>query len=305
MTMNDQRPLRVAIMTFTYEVDREITFDLLDSLVRSFGDAKLDVFLTDDASPSHVGEQVKTWASTRDIGVVCLRDEQNQGFRGAVDRTVRLLRAIAIHPETYDFVLRIDTDALVIREGIGRALQAACTDPLGLYGVIRYMRPKDRVGLLLDLLPAGLKRQSRNGRIEKGFGLSRLHPVWWWKIGLMALARGFDFGYVEGSCYTLGGQVPRALLERGFLDQHARTRHGLITSEEDVIVTMMCRAAGLVLHEMDRKDPTWKDVNIIGPAVLERPIDRVPYVIHALKANEEGSELRRRIKAKMPLFAAS
>jgi hypothetical protein len=298
------RPPRIAVMTFTYEGDRAIAFDLLESLVASCKHAELDLFLTDDASPSHVGDAVKAWAAQRGIPAVCVRNERNQGFRGAIERTVQLLRTIAQHPKEYDLILRIDTDALVIREGIDLELAAACRDPMGLYGVIKYMRPRDRVGFVCDLLPVGLKRRSKDGFIERDYELRRLHPVWWWKIGVLGIAKGFNFGFVEGSCYALGGGVPRALLERGFLGAHSTGRHGLLTSEEDIIVTMMCRAAGLPIYHLDQHDRSWRDVNTLGSRVLERSVEEAPFVVHALKPNEQGAALRRKIMQKFPLFRA-
>lgn len=303
--MTEPRPkMRLAIMTFVYEADRHIAFDLLDSVLRSCEDAEIDVFLTDDASPSHLGNKIVAWCQEAGVNVICLRDEQNLGFRGAIYRTLRLLKTIANHPKTYDVILRIDSDALVIRPGLGTALQKLCTDRNGLYGVIQYMRSKDRIGLLLDLLPIGLKRRAQQGRrIEQSYTLSRFSPVWWWKIGIQGFMRGFRFGFVQGSCYVLGGDVPRKLLQRGLLHHYNAQRFGLITSEEDVIVTLMCTAAGLPIYEIDQVDPTWQAVNSIGSAVLSKPLDQIPYVIHPLKPTAQDEELRTKIKTYFPFFA--
>jgi hypothetical protein len=293
---------RIAVVTFTYEGDRQIAFELLESLVTSFQGERFDLFLTDDASASRVGDRVLDWAHQRGIAATCLRDEQSQGFRGAVDRTIRVLSTIAAHPARYDVILRIDTDALVIREGLALELLRTCTDPRGLYGVVKYMRPRDRIGLLADLLPVGLKRRSTNGQIEHGYGPRRVRPVWWWGAGLKALVKGFDFGFVEGSCYALGGQVPAELARHGYLGMYRRGGHGLITSEEDIIVTILCRAAGLPLYELDKRDRSWRDVNTIGERALDRGVEDLPFVIHPLKPTPEGAALRARLRSKMPLF---
>jgi len=290
-------------MTFVYEADREIAFDLLDSVLRSCGNAEVDLFFTDDASPSHLGEKILAWSKAAKINAICIRDEENLGFRGAVYRTIRLLKVIASQSKTYDVILRIDTDALVIRAGLGDVLQKMCTDREGLYGVLQHMRIKDRVGFLMDLLPFGLKRKFEKGaRLSDSFSLSRYHPVWWSRIGFLGLLRGFRFAFVQGSCYFLGGDVPRKLLREGFLDCYDSRRFGLITSEEDVIVTLMCKAAGIPVHETDRIDPTWRDVNIIGNDVLSRPPDLIPFVIHPLKAMPKHNDLRRKIKESLHFF---
>lgn len=294
---------KFAVMTFTYEGDQGIVFDMLESLTKSFKQDRFDLFITDDASPSQVGQKVIEWGRARGIKVTCHREEQNQGFRGAVERTLRLLQLIADAPVQYDVILRIDTDALVIREGLDVALRNACDDPRALYGVIKYMRPRDRLGLLSDLLPIGLKRRSNGAKIEREYRPNRMHPVWWWSIGLNAFLRGFDFGFVEGSCYAMGGRLPAELAKRGMLKRYSRGRHGLITSEEDIVVTMMCRAAGLPFRHLDKHDKSWRDVNVLGERVLTKELHELPYVVHALKPDAKGAALRAKIKARMPLFS--
>jgi hypothetical protein len=295
--------MRLAVMTFTYENDREIAFDLLDSVLRSCPGADIDLFFTDDASPSRLDGQVMAWCSKHGVKGHCLRYEENLGFRGAVERTLRLLNAIALQDVAYDAILRIDTDALVIRPGLDEAMQKLCSDRLGLYGVLQAMRPKDRMGWALDLLPVGLKRQAILGAVTGNtYSLSRWRPVWWWKIGILSILRGFRFKFVQGSCYMLGGDVPGVLLREGFLSSFNRERHGLVTSEEDVVVTMMCKAAGVTVHEIDRSDRTWRNVNYIGEAVLSGDGSETPYVIHPLKATAEDGALREKIKRSLPLF---
>ena len=296
---------RLAVMTFAYEGDRRLAFEMLDSLVRSFDGEPFDLFVTDDASPSYVGEQIRAWGRARNIAVTVVRHDEKRGFRGAIERTVRLLREIAEQKHRYDLVLRIDTDALVIRPGLARALLAMAKDRRALYGVQRPMRGRDRIGLLLDLLPFGLRRCMNGREILRQTKLSRLRPVWWWRIGLSALLRGFRFRYVEGSCYAFGGEVPRALADAGLLQRHRADGHGLLSSEEDVMSMMMCRSLGLPFVATDAIDPTWKHVNTIGAGVLELAPEAAPYVIHALKDTPADDDLRQRIKAHMPLFADS
>jgi len=295
--------MRLAIMTFVYEDDRDIALDMLESVLRSCSGAVIDVFLTDDGSHSHVGDYVVDWCRSAGVRAICLRNSRNRGFRGAVERTIRLMKAIAEEPTAYDIILRIDTDALAIRHGLGESLRVSCTDRHGLYGVIQRMRLKDRIAFLIDLLPIGPKRQIRNGRIGHSFRSLRFSPVWWWGLGIRGLLRGFRFTFVQGSCYLLGGDVPRDLMKLGFLDRFSERRYGLVTSEEDVMVTLMCRAAGLRFYDLDRLDPTWREVNRIGEGVLDCPFDRLPYVVHPLKSTAEHVVLRANIKRRMPFFS--
>ena len=103
----------------------------------------------------------------------------------------------------------------------------------------------------------------------------------------------------------MGGAFPKELMRLGILDRFDRNRHGLITSEEDVVVTTLCRSAGLPLYQTNEFDPRWKLVNILGKRVLDMPVDELPFVIHALKADPAGSALRKKVRAKMPLFDRS
>jgi len=290
-------------MTFVYEADHKIAFDLLDSVVRSCKGVEIDLYFTDDASPSNLGRKIVSWCNDVGVNAICLRDEKNLGYRGAVYRTVRLLKTIADQDKSYDVIVRIDTDALVIRHGLGDVLRQVCNDRFALYGVIQYMRRKDGLGLILDLIPFGLKRQfDSSGRIARSYSFSRYRPVWWWRIGFLGIFHGFRFGFVQGSCYFLGGGVPEKLKMLGYLDCFDQNRFGLITSEEDVIVSLMCRAAGVRIHEMDRSDPSWRDMNSIGDAVLSRDPALLPYVIHPLKTTREHEELREKIKRTLPFF---
>ncbi|GAB2516125.1 hypothetical protein [Microbulbifer agarilyticus] len=297
--------VKIAVMTFAYEGDREIGFDMLNSLLRSFGNTKFDLYFTDDASPSRLDRDITSWAEQHNLVAKCIRYEENLGFRGAGERTLSLLKLIAQQPVDYDLILRIDTDALVIREGLDKELYRAFSDKDALYGVLKPMRPKDRIGYLLDLFPFGFKRKLDGHRLSKRFSFSRFSPVWWWRAGVSALIKGFKFHYVEGSCYFMGGNFPKVLLKSGFLDLFDKKKHGLITSEEDVLVTTLCRAAGSPLIETDNIDARWRRVNIIGKKAVEEPVDNLPWVMHALKATPKDAALRSQVHNTLPLFNAS
>lgn len=298
-------PMRIAVLTFVYEGDRELAFDTFDSIVRSSPSVKFDFFFTDDASPSRVGDALVAWCHDRGFVARCVRYESRTGYRGAIERTLSLLREVAQSSEQYDLILRIDTDALVVRKGIAAALQEHCVDPTGLYGVGRRMRVRDAVAMLLDLLPVGLKRKRSDGVVERSYTLTRLRPVWWWRLGVRALFNGFRFKFPDGCCYVLGGELPSVLHRAGSLDLYRENRYGLITSEEDVIVAMMCRASGVKVHDLAAQDPTWSHMNWMRERVLDAPADSIPYVIHPLKATPDGLALRAQIRGRLPLFVDS
>lgn len=293
---------RIGVMTFVYDGDRRIVLDTLDSLVRSCPETDFDFYFTDDAS-SGVGQLVELWCHERGFRTRCVTYETNLGYRGAIERTLRLLREIASSAVKYDLIIRIDTDALVVRPGLVVELLNNCHDDAGIYGVTRRMRFRDSCALVLDLLPMGLKRIEKDGRIEHDYALRRLRPVWWSRIGVRALWRGFRFRFMDGCFYALGAQVPRRLLDSGQLELFQRDRCGLITSEEDVVLAMMCKALGLSSHGLEQQDPAWKSMSTIGGDVLRDPSERVPFVVHPLKTSPEDLDLRAAVRRELPFFA--
>lgn len=296
-------PVRMAVLSFVYEGDRELALDTFDSIIRSSPAVEIDFYFTDDASPSRVGDALVAWCRHRGFAAHCVRYDTRTGYRGAIERTLSLLREVAQSSQQYDFILRIDTDALVVRPGIAAEFHEHCVDSIGIYGVQRRMRGRDAVALLLDLLPIGFKRKRSNGVVERSYGFTRVRPVWWWRVGLLALANGFRFKFPDGCCYVLGGELPRALFEAGSLDLYRADRYGLITSEEDVILAMICHANGLKVHDLVEQDHTWAQMNWIREGILDAPADSIPFVVHPLKATPDGLALRAQIRARLPLFA--
>jgi hypothetical protein len=108
---------------------------------------------------------------------------------------------------------------------------------------------------------------------------------------------------IHGSCYILGGDVPGILLNKGLLDLYQEEKYGLVTSEEDAIVTMMCASLGLPIFKLENIDSTWRNLNYLGDAVLSMPLDQIPFVIHPLKPNAQHDALRLKIKEQLPFFA--
>ena len=82
-------------MTFVHEDDRDIALDMLASVLRSCSGAVINVFLTDDGSESRVGDYVVDWCNSAGVRAICLRNSSKGGFRGAVERTIRLMKVIA------------------------------------------------------------------------------------------------------------------------------------------------------------------------------------------------------------------
>ncbi len=139
--------------------------------------------------------------------------------------------------------------------------------------------------------------------ISRDWELRRVRPVWWWRIGLRALLRGFRFKFPDGCCYVMGGDLPRVLSNAGYLDLYRASRYGLITSEEDVMLALMAYAAGLSVIDLAATDPTWAQMSWIGERAVSAPIESFPFVVHPLKATPDGLRVRAAIRRRLPLFS--
>ena len=82
-------------------------------------------------------------------------------------------------------------------------------------------------------------------------------------------------------------------------------RRSLITSEEDVMITLMCRAEGMTVYGLETLDPTWATMNWIGADALTAEPAELPFVIHPLKATPEGLSLRAKLGQQFPLLRSN
>ena len=186
--------MKLAVFLKVCEGEYDIDWDALMSLAQSCKGADISLFVLDDASQSQVGKRLadKFYEATLNP-VDCLELPRSLGFRGSGQRAFLGLERIASSGEAFDIVVKIDADALVVRNDLGDFLEKSCPNRLGLYGAGNLMRWRDRLLYLMDYLPMGFNRALVDGVIQREWQLSRNYPVWWIDFGRRALLNGFRF----------------------------------------------------------------------------------------------------------------
>jgi len=171
---------------------------------------------------------------------------------------------------------------------------------------------RNRVLLLADLLPMGFRRRlGKDGTLERNWELARMGSVWWADIGYKAMFQGFRFRYFGGPCYILGGQTVLKLAQAGFLNRVQEDRHGFLTSEEDVLMTLAVTAVGTAITDLREIHPRWAEFQISPRTTLGKLAADQPFLVHPLKASPAGDALRERVrsafglKSRLPVEANS
>lgn len=193
-----------------------------------------------------------------------LRNPEKRGLDGII-RTIADAYRYTLRAFDCEFVLKIDTDSLVIRPGlVAEALAYIARNPeVGAFGVYiqDYDRPRDFAG--------------HRRRIDREVGYLRLvrgRP--WWYATLRAAER---YGYERGENISGGGSfIVRGCLERmsrmGMLEVPAASRSKL--KEDDVYFSMAAMAAGYQLGHFAAPDGPlcieWKDLPYPAMELWER-----------------------------------
>lgn len=89
-----------------------------------------------------------------------------------------------------------------------------------------------------------------------------MRPVWWAPIGRRALANGFDYRSVGGGFYVLGGQTLSRIGQQGFIDWFDELRFRFVSSEEDLMITLMTCACKNPVYELRDANPDWSRLTV-------------------------------------------
>ena len=285
------------------EGEYEIARDALASLLAICPIERPELFLIDDASPSRVGQRVA--AETRKRGIIthCLEMPHSLGFFGTGRRTFRGLEWLASHGE-FDLLVKIEPDALVLRQDTFEMILSECKDGIGLFGEAHALRRRDLLLYLFDHLPFGLRRHiDRAGIIRRKWELGRFGPVWWSDFGRKALRNGFRFQYLPACFFFLGGKTLKALHEQGILARLQEPR-GFVVAD-DVLLTMAVWALGHPVVNLTDRSPHWGyAMGMDENAPLEVVRNVQPYVIHPLKNRPRAWERRRLLRKELGLGEA-
>lgn len=293
--------MRHAILMYVCEGEQAIALSALRSLARACPGLSFDLFLVDDGSPSRVAQRLaRSLPPEISLGRL-IELPRSLGYRGCIERLLLGARAIVDSGVPYDWILKLDADALVLRADLGRHLAAVCAGATGVWGCVFPMRHRDRLLLLADLLPAGFRRRTVDGTIRRDWELRRWRPVWWLGIGLRAFRHGFRFRMVPGSFFVWSGATLRKIAAAGLLDRHRTGRHGFVTSEDDILTTLLTLAVGDPLHDLQDRHPTWGLVRMPRTQKLEELLAADPFLVHPLKADGPLLALRAELEQRIGL----
>jgi hypothetical protein len=285
--------MRLALFMTLCEGEYEIARDALASLLATCPVENPELYIVDDASPSHVGLRIAEETKRRGIETHCLELPHKLGFRGSGQRTFRGLEWVASRGP-FDLLVKLEPDALVVRRDAWDLILSESKDGIGLFGEAHTLRRRDLLLYLLDHFPTGLRRHvDRTGMIQRKWELGRIRPVWWSDFGRRALKNGFRFSYLPACFFFLGGKTLAALHDSGILAR-AHKPHGFVFAD-DVLLTTAVWSLGHPVVNLSDRSPHWG--NAMGMDEWA-PIDMVyrkqPYVIHPLK-NRPGAWERRRV----------
>lgn len=288
--------MKLALFMKVCEGEYDIAWDALTSLAQSCKGADITLFVLDDASPSRVGKRLADkFHETTHNPVDCLELPRSLGFRGSAQRAFLGLDRIASSGEEFDIVVKIDSDALVVRDDLGDFLEKSCPNGLGLYGEGREMRGRDRLLFLADYLPMGFKRESIDGVIQRKWQLSRTYPVWWSDVGTRALLNGFRFHFIPGCFWYLGGKTLQKLKEVGYLSRD-QSNYGFVFND-DLLLTTAVYAINHPVVDLTTISPHWQESMAMSedtPLAVVKQLH--PYVVHPLKDRPKAWERRRELK---------
>ncbi len=205
----------------------------------------------------------------------------------------------------YEFVLKADTDALVIGEFANRVLEFFATTPKSgmIDSYMRFPDNKKRPGnaqwskevrgtyYMLNSMRCVMRNRHLSPVKSIGLALRRRSLIGQARRG------GYEFGHhVLGGSYAISGVTLSCLMEKGFLDESAVfSGTGL---PEDVAVSILIMAAGFSLEDFNGKDDVFGIWHRSLGFSLPELLDKGYAVIHSTKSQEGQDErtLRARLK---------
>lgn len=286
----------VGVLLQACDGELEIGLEAVKSVINAFGTEGLFFQIIDDASTQRVGEQLAEHCVEQGAQAHCRRMDEPLGYRGIMIRALLGMRMLAERTPTLDYVVKLDTDTLVIDPNFGGFVKQQCQDTGGLWAVTQTLRKRDLLLVLADLFPFGFRRKRVGSMIQRKWQLSRLLPVWWTDIGLKALRTRQPINQIAtGGIYIIAGPLLQRFKQRGYLDRDVSKRYGFVTSEEDTMVTLMTRVCGGRVIELNTLKPNLGITRIAPKTTAQELVDTGYMVIHPLKANERGNRLRSEI----------
>ena len=286
--------MKLLILYGVYEAEKPFAPHAVCKCLNILKEHDIDVFITDDASPSFLGERLKTVIKKQAIAqnVHIWRIEKSTGFRGAMERTIGAFKRIASMDTLYDFVIRLDSDVHFCRNDLDRIFNSKRMEKIGVWGELLKMRYRDFILYIVDaIMPFGFKRKQKDEKYEHKWEFSRFKSVWWSDIGRKALLNGFRGVFVPGSFQIIAGQTILDMSKQGWLTRE-NSPLGLVFGE-DVITNTMALALNHPVRSIRELVPDWSCELFISPnETVDSIKNQGHFFIHPLKDTPWAHALR-------------
>jgi hypothetical protein len=286
--------MQIAVLLTVCEGEYEIARYACMSVLRSTPGHTCWFQIVDDGSPSQVGHRLLDQLRDSDAEGHVHRLGFSLGFRGCAQRTCEGLNQIARSGRSFDIVLKLDPDTLIIGgQQLGQFLDQYCCNPAEMWGSLHTMRKRDRVLFAADFLPLGFRRKAKGYVLTRQWELGRFRPVWWFRFGWRAVTSGrFRFRHPGGGFYILAADLVRKMHARGYLDSIYQGRHGFVSSEEDLIATMLCLAVGGRIRNFEEVRPGFAQLGYRTVSGGQSATNLNHVVIHPIKDTPDGQACR-------------
>jgi len=237
---------------------------MTEALLRHEPDCRL--LVVDDASGEHVRDL------ERDPRVGVAGRWRPRGYPTGLLRLVLESLALALERYEFEILLKIDTDALLLRPGVF-AEARACFDRDPGVGIAGSYLPEAAVERDDHRFAWLVPIMEREAASDRRFGEA-------WEA---ALANGYQPGeHVQGGVYVLARPALEALRGSGLLRWRPRLEAVLY---DDVVLSMFVRAVGFRPASLE---PTIRSTPNSMPLALERLREVAPAAVHTVKRGLEG-----------------
>jgi glycosyltransferase involved in cell wall biosynthesis len=268
-----------------------LILDTLESIDR-FVEEPHHVIAVDDCTRDHVDEELRRLRPD----VTVLRNERPHGGRSGLYVTLANACKVALDRLPFRVLIKMDTDALMV--GPGLVTQA-----------IRAFEDNPEAGLLgsYHVRADGERRDWKKWKMAFWYESSPLRALWgrtplWREPIRLARRRPYDLGEnVLGGAYVLRRECLEAMRRAGLLDY----RHETVLREsrmgEDVIMSLLCKAAGYDLLDFGTPAHSMALALADLPLPKEEILRQGKTIIHSVKRGRNGEsqeELRAFFRAR-------
>ena len=255
-----------------------LVLDTLQSIDR-FVEEPHHVIAVDDCTRDHVDDELRRLRPD----VTVLRNERPHGGRSGLYVTLASACKAALDGLSFRVLLKMDTDALMV--GRGLVTQA-----------IRAFEEYPRAGILgsYHVRADGERRDWTKWKMAFWYESFPLRPLWgrtplWRDPIRLARRRPYDLGEnVLGGAYVVRRDCLEAMRSAGLLDYRYEAVLRESRMGEDVIMSLMCKAAGYDLLDFGTPEHSMALALAELPLPKEEIVRQGKTIVHSVKRGRDG-----------------